>query len=338
MRAGTARRRPSWRTVAQWPAFPAMLLWATAFALDVALNPHLLSTNGLIGLSTSNLPLIAVALGQSLLLIGRHIDLSVGATISLTNVLAVRLFEAGLPAAGVLPLAFLAAVAMGLLNGLLVVRCAINPLLATFATSSVASGLALWLLSAPGGSIPIGFVTFLMGSVAGVPVALLAIAGLALLWIVLRRTVFMLHLYAVGGDRAKAFASGLPVQRIRFVSFLIASCFTGFAGLFVTFSIGSGDPLIGESYTLLSIAAPVIGGVAILGGSGDGLGSIFGALFLAIATELLLAFGVSPFYQQLVVGLIILAGLGGVVSLQRAIADWRARTVSRIRRDILRKA
>lgn len=330
--------RLSWRALAQWSAFPALLLWAISFTVDVALNPRILSTNGLIGLSTSNLPLIAAALGQSILLIGRHIDLSVGATISLTNVLAVRLFETGMPAPAVLSVAFMAAIGMAALNATLVVRFAINPLLATFATSFVASGLALWLLPAPGGSIPIAFVETAMSSLAGVPVALMAIAALALGWIALRRTVFMLHLYAVGGDRAKAFASGLPVQRIRFVSFLLAGCFTGLAGLAVTFSIGSGDPLIGESYTLLSIAAPVIGGVAILGGHGDGLGSVFGALFLAIATELLLAFGVSPFYQQLVVGLIILAGLGGVVSLQRAIAGWRARTVRRIRRDLVRKA
>jgi ribose transport system permease protein len=212
-------------------------------------------------------------------------------------------------------------------------RLRINALLASFAMSFVASGIALWLLPAPGGAVPDSFVTFMMGGVGGVPVALIGIGLLALAWVVLMQTSFMLQLLAVGGNRDKAFSSGVPVRRVRFTSYIVSSLFTAFAALSLTFSIGSGDPLIGQSYTLLSVAAPVVGGVAILGGSGDGLGAVFGAIFLATASELLLGLGISPFYQQLTVGVIILAGLAGVVVLQRRLADLRVRNSVALRRS-----
>ena len=172
-----------------------------------------------------------------------------------------------------------------------------------------------------------------MGSVAGVSTALIGILLLAAGWMVLMRTSFMLRLFAVGGNREKAFSSGVPVRRVRFTSYIVSALFTAFAALALTCSIGSGDPLIGQSYTLLSVAAPVVGGVAILGGSGDGLGAVFGAIFLATASELLLGLGISPFYQQLAVGVIILGGLAGVVVLQRVLADLRMRSAVALRRQ-----
>jgi len=327
-----------WRSIVLWPAFPALLLFVIAFAIDAALNPNLLSVNGLIGFGSSNLPLVVASLGQAILLIGRTIDLSIGATISLVNVVAVSLFTAGFGMEVALPLATLVGVAFGALNALLVVYLRINALLATFAVSFVAGGLALRVQSAPGGSIPFELVMWMMDSYAGVPVALALMLAAAVAIVAIKRSTFMLRLYAVGGDDAKAFASGIQVTRVRTIAYLLSGLFTGLAGLATTLAIGSGDPLIGEAYTLQSIAAPVIGGVAILGGSGDPLGAIFGALFLVVTSELLLGFGVSPFYQQFIVGIIILTGLGGVVVLQRVLAAWRARGAAASRRRILEVA
>jgi ribose/xylose/arabinose/galactoside ABC-type transport system permease subunit len=328
----------SWRSVLLWPALPSLLLFAIAFGIDASLSPNLVSTNGMIGFASSNLPLILASVGQAFLLIGRTIDLSIGASISLLNVSAVALFEAGVPIPAVIALIALEGVAIGAVNAGLVVYLRINPLLATFATSFVAGGAALWLRPAPGGAIPIDLVMWMMGQNAGLPNALALVFLTVVAILVLKRTAFMLRLYAVGGSDAKSFASGIHVERVRTAGYLLAGFFTGMAGLALTFAIGSSDPLIGESYTLQSIAAPVIGGVAILGGSGDPIGAIFGALFLVVASELLLGFGVNPFYQQFIVGIIILVGLGGVVVLQRVLAGWRARGAIASRRRIVEVA
>jgi ribose transport system permease protein len=337
-RASVPDHAPGLKALLLWPALPALILAILVFALDSFFNPNILSSGGLVGFSTGALPLIAASLGQSALLIGRGLDLSMGATISLVNVFAVTLFGHNLGSAAVLPIAIAAAVAVGALEGLLVVGLRINALLATFAVSFVCSGLALWLMPAPGGVIPPELTMFIMGTAGGVPIGLIAIVALAALWIVLKRSVFMLQLYGVGGDPAKAFSSGVPVAKVRVGSYLLNGLFAGIAGISLTFSIGSGDPLIGESYSLLSIAAAVIGGVAIFGGSGDGLGAIFGAIFLSVIPELILGFGVSPFFQQFIVGLIVLTGLGGIVVLQKQLGRVRLRDAELLRQSVLKVA
>lgn len=250
------------------------------------------------------------------------------------NTFAVTLFGFGWPIPIVLSLSMLAALMVGGFNALLIVGMRINPMLATFAMSFVAGGMALYLLPAPGGMIPGELINFIMGKWFGVPTALVGILALALVWLILKRSPFMTRLLAVGGDPVKSFSSGVPVARVRVISYLVSSLFAGVAGLALTFSIGSGDPLIGQTYTLLSIAAAVIGGVAILGGSGDGLGAIFGALFLAVIPDMLLGLGISPFYQQFVLGVIILTGLGGVVLMQRRLSILRSRDAETLRRKI----
>lgn len=182
-----------------WSAFPALVLAILSFGLDARLNPNLVSTNGLVGFATSNIALIAASLAQAVLLVGGGLDLSVGATISMINVLVVVLFGAGFGSVTALGAGVLAALAVGATNGFLSVYLRINPLLASFAMSFVASGIALWLLPAPGGGVPANFVTFIMGSVGGVSVALIGILLLALAWIVLMRTSFMLQLLASAG-------------------------------------------------------------------------------------------------------------------------------------------
>ncbi len=326
------------KSLTLWSAFPALVLMIVAFALNAFLNPNLLSNGGLIGFASTTLPLIAASLGQSILLIGRGLDLSMGATISFINVFAVTLFGMEYSTPAVIALTMALALSVGLLNAILVVFVRINALLATFAVSFITGGLALWLLPAPGGMIPGELVTFAMDNTVSVPNGLLAILFIVLAWMALKKTSFMLRLYAIGGDPLKAYNSGIPVGRVRAASYILSSLLAGVAGLALTFSIGSGDPLIGQSYTLLSISAAVIGGVAIFGGSGDGLGAVFGAIFLAIIPELLLGLGVSSFYQQFVLGVIMVAGLAGIVLMQKQFLRIRGREAERLRTAVARRS
>ncbi|MCR6497405.1 ABC transporter permease [Shinella sp. CPCC 101442] len=317
-------------------AIPALALASLGLGLAAIINPGLVSPAGLIGWSTSQLGLWAAVLAQTVVLVGRGIDLSTGAAVSLVNVVAIALFGLGWPLWLVLPTALLTGTVIGLANGLLIAVLKINALLATFAMSFVLLGLSLQIQPAPGGMAPIGAVTMMNGSSLGVPNALVALLALVALWQVLARTRFMLLLRGTGSDPQRAFNSGVPVLRTRLCAYILAGLFCGLSGIFVTLTIGAGDPLIGQPYTLLTIAGAVIGGVALMGGSGSGIGAILGSMFIGITGELALGIGLSPFYQQFIVGTVLLCGLAGVVLLRRSIdrtEDARiALTLSTIRR------
>ncbi|SDN35437.1 ABC transporter permease [Ensifer sp. YR511] len=298
-------------------AVPALALAAIGLGLAVSINPGLASPAGLVGWSTSQLGLWAAVLAQAIVLIGRGIDLSTGAAVSLVNVVAIALFGLGWPIWLVLPTALLTGVAIGFANGILIAVLRINALLATFAMSFVLLGLSLQIQPAPGGMAPVDAVMVMNGATFGVPNALLALFGLIILWQVLARTRFMLLLRSTGCDPQRAFNSGVPILRTRVSAYVIAGFFCGLSGIFVTLTIGAGDPLIGQPYTLLTIAGAVIGGVALMGGSGSGIGAILGSMFIGITGELSLGIGLSPFYQQSIVGTVLLIGLAGVVLLRR---------------------
>jgi len=313
------------------PAFPAVILALASCVIAISSNPGLVSPAGAVGLATSQIVLLVAVLGQTLILIGRGIDLSVGAGISLVNVCVVTLFGLGWHPAAALLASVVVGMLIGAFNGFLAAYIRINPLLATFATSFILTGLSLALLPAPSGSIDVNLVIWFMGTFMGLPTAVWVLFGVIALWLIISRTAFMLQLYAVGGDPVRAFSCGIPVRRVQMTAYILSGVFTGLAGLFITLSIGAGDPLIGQPYTLLTIAAAIIGGVAIQGGSGDGIGALFGALFIGLISDIVLGIGISPFYEQFVVGVIMLLGLGGVVTLRRYIERTEERRLAALK-------
>ncbi|QFQ86678.1 ABC transporter permease [Paracoccus kondratievae] len=324
--AETIRPTPIWAH----SAFPALVLVTISMGLALVLNPGLLSPFGLIGWSASQIGLWIAVLAQAMVIIGRSIDLSVGAAISLLNVVAVTLAGLGCSTLAVIALVLLAGLAVGTVNGLLVGYLRLNPLLATFSMSFVLLGLALQIQPAPGGSVAFEAVAVMNGATWGCPNALVALGLMLLLWRVLTASRFMLLLRAVGSDPARAFNSGVPVGRVRAQAFAIAGIINAVAALCLTYAVGSGDPLLAQPYTLLTIAGAIIGGVSLAGGEGTGPGAVLGVMFIGIAAELALGAGVSPFYQQSIVGLILLLGLVGVVLF----GNW----TRRLRREaIIRK-
>ncbi|RWR15314.1 ABC transporter permease [Paenirhodobacter populi] len=294
-------------------SFPAGVLAALALIFALSVNPGLLTTGSMIGWSTSQLGLWTAVLGQTLALMGRGIDLSIGSAVSLVNVSAIALFEAGWPLTAVVPATLVLGLAIGALNGALVGGLRLNPLLATFATSFVLLGLALQIRPAPGGMAPMPAVMFLNGASWGIPNAMLLFVLVLLLWALIAASLFWIRLRAVGTDPVRAWNSGLPVQWLKFGSYTLAGLFTGLSGLFVTLCVGAGDPLFAQPYTLLTIAGAVIGGVALNGGSGSGYGAVLGAVFVGLTSDIALGIGISPFFQQLIVGCVLLVGLAIVV-------------------------
>ncbi|WP_166345750.1 ABC transporter permease [Phytoactinopolyspora limicola] len=322
-------REPAPATLAHWwgrlrdiqvsgTATVAMLV--VVIAVNVALQPNFFDQYALTSNFATFVPLVAIAVGQTIVVLSGGIDLSLGAQVTLASVVTVQLTDGEL---GNLPLALTAGlgvgVACGLFNGLVVVVARLQPIVATFATSFVFSGLALVVLPRPGGTMPSEFTSGYRDSVLGVPVALLAILAIAAGWLLLRRHRVTRHIYAVGGNAEAAFASLVPVARTRITAYVIAGMFASVSAFAILANTGAGDPFIGNELTLTSVAAVVIGGTALRGGRGGAIGSILGAIILALVSNIVFFADVPSTYRQLANGLVVILALAlaGIPALQK---------------------
>ncbi|MFK4105339.1 ABC transporter permease [Streptomyces sp. NPDC019531] len=261
-------------------------------------------------LSAQFLPLILAASGQTTVMLLGGIDLSLGAVLGL----AMAVFATyGAHSAGEVTVAALlalaAAVAAGAVNGALVAYAGLPPIVVTLAASFLWGGITLVVLPQPGGSVPGGLVNAYNNGWNGVAVPAVAVAGVLVAWKLLRTTRHGLALYAVGGNEHGAYASGLHTRGVKISGYALSGAFTGLAGIGLAIQTGSADPTIGAPYTLNSIAASVLGGISFFGGVGRMRGTVLGALVIGLLTNLLLFTGISPFYQLIVQGVILIVAL-----------------------------
>ncbi|MFG2473134.1 ABC transporter permease [Streptomyces canus] len=272
-------------------------------------------------LSAQFLPLILAAAGQTTVMLLGGIDLSLGAVLGLA--MAVFATYDAHSAGGVVTAAaaaLCAAVAAGAANGALVAYAGLPPIVVTLASSFLWSGVTLIVLPQPGGHVPGGLVNAYNNGWNGLAVPALAIVLVLAAWKVLRTTRHGLALYAVGGNEHGAFASGLHTRGTKIAGYALAGAFTGLAGIGLAVQTGSADPTIGTPYTLNSIAACVLGGISFFGGVGRMRGTVLGALVIGLLTNLLLFTGISPFYQLIVQGVILVAALALKTYLTREAA------------------
>ena len=255
--------------------------------------------------------LALIAMAQFFAVIVRGLDLSVGSTMALTNCLAsYLLIGPGINIAIGTIIVLTVGCLCGLFNGLLIVYGRIQPIVATLATAAIFSGLALLLRPTPGGEIDYDFADAMTLDIVGIPTALIIIAVfIGPLWLLLRKTGFGLALYAVGSAEQAAFQSGTPIKLVKVSAYVIAGLFAAFGGLFVGFVTTTGDAGIGPNYTLNSIAAVVLGGVALRGGVGTLVGAVIGAFILRTIAALMFFSGLPPLAQPLVEGAILAAAI-----------------------------
>jgi ribose transport system permease protein len=236
--------------------------------------------------------LALLAMAQTLPVLAGGLDLSVGAVMTLVNCLASTLVN-GSPleiALGIV-LCLAAGAAFGLLNGIIVVYGRLQPIIATLASGAIALGLALFLRPKPGGKIDDDLSWALTNSLGD----------------------FADTYGFFDGGKAAWFQpmSGLPIARAKLAAFTLAGLLAGIGGLFLAIQTSSGNADIPQAgaYTLNSIAAVVIGGTSLLGGSGSALGSLFGALVLRVISFYFRIFDVAPLLQPLVEGIVLLAAV-----------------------------
>jgi ribose transport system permease protein len=289
----------------------AAALFVAMFTLFVVEHPAGFSASVVNTAANKGVLLAFVAMAQTIPVLTSGLDLSVGSVFVMTNCLASTLLV-GSPLQVALGVAIVLAsgVVCGALNGLVVVVGRLQPIIATLATGAMYHGVALWLRPEPGGEINEDFADFVTGSLFDVfPFSIIVLAGaVVLLWIPYRRSVLGRAAYAVGSSEQAAYMSGVPVARAKFVAYVLAGLLAAVAGLLLTCLTYSGEAnaLLGGSYTLSSIAAIVVGGTSLYGGSGGVIGTIFGAFVLRTIGDLLFVLDIDPLSQPLFLGIVLL--------------------------------
>lgn len=312
----------------------AILLFLLFYGVYNALHPRGFTAAVLIQNANESLALVLVAMAQTPPVLAGGLDLSVGAVMTLVNCIASHLLL-GSPLAilgGTLVCLATGALA-GFVNGCVVVYGRLQPIIATLATGAVYLGIALHLRPTPGGDLDKDLAWALTNDlyelaatygwfdngdaawfqpIAWIPVPLLLmVAVVVLVWLPFRATVTGRNVYAVGSSESAAYMSGLAIDRARLAAFTLAGFLAGIGGLYLAIqtSSGSADVPQAGAYTLNSIAAVVIGGTALTGGSGGAFGSLMGALVLRAISFNFRIFDVPPLLQPLFEGLVLLAAV-----------------------------
>jgi ribose transport system permease protein len=197
----------------------------------------------------------------------------------------------------------------GAINGVIVIYGRLQPIVTTIATGAVYYGVALAIRRVPGGDVDASLADALTGQLpGGVPASLVLLFALVLIvWLPFRRSAIGRAAYALGSSEVAAYMSGVPIQRAKLVAYTLSGLLASIAGLFVTFITYSGEASAanGSTYTLYSIAAVVLGGVSLFGGSGSAVGAIFGALMFRTIGDLLFVFNLDPLWQPLFQGVVL---------------------------------
>jgi ribose transport system permease protein len=279
---------------------------------------------GIQGLAISVLPLALAAVAQAIVVISGGIDLSIGSIMALINVVSAVLMQGQSEQFGVAVV--LGVLVLGLLigavNGGLVVVTRIPDIVVTLAMSFVWAGCALLVLPTPGGGSAKWLMDLVSGSLGNdwIPkAAVVLIAVVALIWIPVRRSWLGLSFYATGSNRLAAFRSGVSIGRTKILSYALMGLFAALAGLSLTASTGIGEPVPGP-YTLLSVAAIVLGGVSLAGGRGGVFGPIVAVMILQIIRTDMTFLNVDTNLATVVQGLILIGVvmIGSLVQIRRA--------------------
>lgn len=286
--------------------------------------------SGLDSLARAALPFAFAAVGMGIVVIAGGIDLSIASIMAVAGVTAAVLMQGAGDAMAVPIMAFvlLVGAAMGALNGLLIVLTRVPDIVVTLAMLFVWEGVALLILNAPGGAATPWLRQVIVGSVAlpGVPPEVTAwlpksfvvlIACVFIVWLPLRRSRLGLSIYAIGSDQNAAFRSGVPVRTTRVAAYALAGLFAALGGLSITLSTGIGEPIPGP-YLLASVAAVVLGGIALTGGVGGLVAPIIAVFILRLVRLDLTLLSVDPNVTTIVEGAIMVAVVmaGGLLMMR----------------------
>ncbi|WP_375700396.1 ABC transporter permease [Pseudophaeobacter sp. TrK17] len=271
--------------------------------------PKFFSFENLGNVSNQITALLIVTLGQMIVALVAGIDISVGSVVSLTSVIVVSVD----PEIAI-SMAVLAGLAVGLVNGFGVVVAGVHPLIMTLASMTFLQGFALLIQTGAGGTVPSYIQRLSTGTFLGLPMSIVwSIIVVAIVSFIIYRTRFGLRMFAIGANARNVELSGVRTTWPRILCYVLCSLSGVLAGVYLTGRIATGDPMMGQSFSLDSVTAVALGGVQLAGGTGSVLGAVFGSLTLGLITNGMNLLGISPFFRGALTGLLLV----GAISLQR---------------------
>jgi ribose transport system permease protein len=249
-----------------------------------------------------------LAIGQSLVVIAGGIDMSIALIARVSTLIVAVLFGGDdrliLP---LLALGLAIGAGLGMLNGLIITRVYASPFIVTFGMFSILNGLALAIASGPVGKIPAAYLSLYDASIGPLPVSVVGMGLIwAAAWLLTSRTRFGRALYAVGGSQRVARLSAINVPRTLVWAYVLSGICGAAGGLFILARTGVGDPKLAEALEFQSIVAVALGGISLSGGRGSVLGTLGGVLLLGVVANMFNILQVDSFFQQLILGLVVL--------------------------------
>ncbi|MFM0473957.1 ABC transporter permease [Paraburkholderia strydomiana] len=289
-----------------------LLLIAGAYASD-----RFATVGNLLNVHQQATGLALVALGQTLAILTGGIDLSVGSLISASATLTSGLADnphGGWTSAIVVVL--LLSTVVGLINGALVLRLKVHPLIVTLGMGAVLQGAILYYSLGPAGNVPDGFDSIAYGRFLNMPVtATIVVLLYFALSFFMRRTRLGHYIYMVGDDEHAASLTGVPKARVILFVYVFSAICAGVTGIYLAAQFGSGQPYLGVNYTLASITPVVVGGTVLTGGRGGVIGTLIAVYLLSLLNNLINFAGVASQYQLIVQGLAVIIAVS--VNAQR---------------------
>lgn len=270
--------------------------------------PYFWTTNNLLEVVRQVSAIAILAAGGTFVILTSGIDLSAGSALGVTAMVAIVMADTDAPWIVAVVVALLAGAVIGAINGVFIARFALPAFIVTLAALTYLRG---FVYVGTGGTtlVPenVGYSWIGQGNVLGIPVAAIVMLVVYVIgWFLLERTVFGRQIYAIGGNAQAARLSGIPVRRVVFLVYVVAGLCAGIAGIIVSARLESAVPDLGTGYELNAIAAIVLGGTSLMGGRGSLLGTLVGALFIAVLSNGMTLLNVQSFYQQIIMGAVIL--------------------------------
>ena len=274
------------------------------------LNPAFLQVNNLLNLMRQLIINGFIALGMTFVILTGGIDLSVGSTLAFTSAIFAGLLQNGMNTGLAILITLALGLALGLINGLLITKGKLAPFIVTLATMTIFRGLTLVYMdgrpiSGPKDNFAFQFLG--KGQVFGIPFqVILFLIVYIVLSALLNKTSHGRKIFAVGGNEKASFISGIKIDKVKVLVYVISALMAVVSGLVLTSRLNSAQPTAGSAYEMDAIAAVVLGGTSMTGGSGSLTGTLIGILILGVLNNGLNLLGVSSFYQQIVKGVVIL--------------------------------
>ena len=282
----------------------ALLTFGLLFGVS---TPGFLTPFNLLSIVVQSATNAVVALGMTFVIISGGIDLSVGSVVALVAAVTASLMQEGVAVPVAVGMGLSLGTACGIVNGLLVARVNLQPFIVTLGTMSLFRGITLVYTNGyPILQVPASFKSAFAGAVGPFPMPVLIVVSLgALAGLVLRQTVYGEYVQAVGGNEHAARLAGVPVARIKVMTYGISGLLSAVSALVLVARLGAAEPNSGQGWELDAIAAAAIGGASLMGGKGSILGTVVGALLLGTLRNGLTLLNVQSFYQMLATGVII---------------------------------